>query len=197
MSSVFLWENTDRMFSPGNHAILGASAYSRWWNKSPEEVGQYYRNMKAVERGTKLHEMAANDIRMNMMRPRNGQTYNRYVNDAINFRMNPETGLYYSPFAFGTADSIIFEDGKLRIHDLKTGTISKPSMHQLETYAALFFLQYGLKYGFKPSDIDTELRIYWNDGVIKEKPKPSDIEQVANKLTAHSAYLEKVSEEYV
>jgi hypothetical protein len=152
--------------------------------------------MKNVERGTKLHAMAADDIRMNMMRPRNGQTYNRYVNDAINFGMKPEMGLYYSPFAFGTADAIIFEGGKLRIHDLKTGTVSKPSMHQLETYAAYFMMQYGPKYGFKPSDIDMELRLYWNDGVIKEKPKPSDIEEVVNKLTAASLYLEKINKEY-
>lgn len=197
MSSQFLWENTNRLFAPGTHAILGASTYSRWWNKTPEEVGQYYRNMKAVERGTKLHEMAADDIRMNMLRPRNGQTYNRYVNDAINFGMKPEMGLYYSPFAFGTTDAIIFENGKLRIHDLKTGLISKPSMHQLETYAAYFFMQYGTKYGFKPADIDMELRLYWNDGIIKEKPNPTDIENVINKLTAASGYLEKVSEEYV
>ena len=57
-------------------------------------------------------------------------------------------------------------------------------------------MQYGPKYGFKPSDIDMELRIYWNDGVIKEKPKPSDIEDVVNKLTAASLYLEKINEEY-
>lgn len=196
MNSQFFWENTNKLFTPGTHAILGASTYSRWWNKTPEEVGLYFQNMKAVERGTKLHEMAANDIRMNMLRPRNNLTYNRYVNDAINYRMKAEMGLYYSPFAFGTTDAIIFEDGRLRIHDLKTGTIAKPSMHQLETYAAYFMMQYGPKYGFKPTDIDMELRIYWNDGVIKEKPKGPDIQEVMNKLTAASLYLEKVNEEY-
>lgn len=196
MSLPFSWENTSKWFTPGTHAILGASTYSRWWNKTPEEIGVYFRNMKASEIGTKLHAMAAEDIRMNMPRPKNGQTYNRYVNDAINFRMKPEMGLYFSPFAFGTADAIIFEDGKLRIHDLKTGTVSVPKMQQLQAYAAYFFLQYGQKYGFRPSDIDTELRIYWNDGVIKEKPKASDIQMVMDKLVPASAYLEKINEEY-
>lgn len=196
MNFQFSWEDMSKKIKPGDHAFIGASTYSRWWNHTPEEAGAIFRNLKAAERGTKLHAMAADDIRMCMGRPKNGQTYNRYVNDAIGYYMKPEVGLYFSPYAFGTADAISFDNGKLRIHDLKTGTVSKPSMHQLETYAAYFFMQYGTKFGFKPTDIDTELRLYWCDTVIKAKPKPADIQVVMNKISVVNSYIEQIAKDY-
>lgn len=62
---------------------------------------------------------------------------NMYVNDAISFRMVPEQILFYSENCFGTADTIVFRNGTLRIHDLKTGVVPA-HMEQLEIYAALF-----------------------------------------------------------
>lgn len=187
MHSQFTWD--DRLYVPvGSHAFLGASTYSRWWNKTPEEVHQLYKNIKAKERGITLHAMAAEDIRMKMLRPKNNQTFNRYVNDAINFGMRPEELLYFSKYVFGTTDAISFDGTKLRIHDLKTG-LTEPSMHQLEAYAAYFFLEYGTRYGFTPKDVETELRLYWNDQVIKAKPAPIDISMTMDKLYKHDGYL--------
>jgi hypothetical protein len=54
----------------------------------------------------------------------------------------------------------------LRIHDLKSGVISG-SMHQVEIYAALFCLEYG----FKPGEIEIELRIYQNDEILISDPE--------------------------
>lgn len=50
-----------------------------------------------------------------------------YVNDAIGYKMTPEQTLFYSENCFGTADSISYRSGLLRIHDLKTGVI--PASH--------------------------------------------------------------------
>lgn len=189
MLSQFTWD--DKLYVPaGSHAFLGASTYSRWWNKTPEDVYSLYQNIKAKERGTKLHSMAAEDIRMKMLRPKNNQTFNKYVNDAINFGMRPEQQLYFSPYTFGTTDAISFDGNKLRIHDLKTG-ITEPSMHQLEAYAAYFFLQYGTRYGFTPKDIDMELRLYWNDQIVRAKPLAEEIQVTMNKLIQHDSYLSK------
>lgn len=69
--------------------------------------------------------------------------------------MSTEVVLYYSDRFFGTADSISFRNGVLRIHDLKTGK-TPVHMDQLMVYAALFCLEYKIK----PGDIDFELRIY-------------------------------------
>lgn len=65
------------------------------------------------------------------------KTLNMYVNDAIGFKMIPEQILFYSENCFGTADTIMFRNRFLRIHDLKTGAIPA-HMEQLKIYAALF-----------------------------------------------------------
>lgn len=72
--------------------------------------------------------------------PRLNKTLNAYVNDAIGYKMIPEQILFYSDNCFGTADAIVFRNGLLRIHDLKTGVIPA-HMEQLEVYAALFCLE--------------------------------------------------------
>lgn len=139
----------------GQHAFLGASNY-HWINYSEEKLIQVYNNKLATEHGTRLHEFAAEAIRLR--RKQKGIDYfSTYVNDAIGFGMKPEVVLYYSEVCFGTADAIKFDEKKgfLRIHDLKTG-ITKTHMEQLMVYAAYFCLEYHIK----PNDIQMELRIY-------------------------------------
>lgn len=70
--------------------------------------------------------------------PKSQKTLNMYVNDAISFRMVPEQILFYSENCFGTADTIVFRNGTLRIHDLKTGVVPA-HMEQCLKYAALLF----------------------------------------------------------
>lgn len=160
----------------GLHAFLGASKY-HWLGYDDEKMIQSYRNMNAAQRGTELHEFAAQCIRLGQRLPKSKKTLNAYVNDAIGFRMKPEQILFYSDNCFGTADAISFNSDLLRIHDLKTG-MTPASIKQLEIYAALFCLEYSKK----PSDMKMELRIYQNDDVVIHSPEYEDIVYVMDKI---------------
>jgi len=138
----------------GKHAFLGASKY-HWINYDDDKLELAYARFLATQKGTLLHNFAADCIRLSQKLPNTKQTLNKYVNDAIGFKMRPEQPLYYSENCFGTTDAILFRDNKLRIHDLKTGG-TPANMKQLEVYTALFCLEYHIN----PSDINIELRLY-------------------------------------
>lgn len=132
----------------------------------------------AAQRGTELHALAHDCIRLGVRLPKTQKTLHMYVNDAIGYRMTQEQILYFSENAFGTADTISFRKGKLRIHDLKTG-FTPTSEHQLEVYAALFCLEYRIK----PAEIEIELRIYQNDEVRIYDADPDVITHIMDKIT--------------
>ena len=104
--------------------------------------------------------------------------------------MSTEVVLFYSKRFFGTADSISFRNGVLRIHDLKTGKIPA-HMEQLEIYAALFCLEYKVK----PGDIEMELRIYQNDEILYHNPTAEDILPIMDKIVHLNKILEKMDNE--
>lgn len=170
----------------GQHAFLGASKY-HWINYDPEKLAESYSNFLAVQKGTVLHAFAAQCITLKQKLPKSSKTLNMYVNDAIGFRMIPEQVLYFSDNCFGTADAIIFRDGLLRIHDLKTG-VTPAHMEQLIVYAALFCLEYNMK----PSDIEMELRIYQNDDVIGFVPSAEDIVPVMDKIITFDKIIDDI-----
>ena len=170
----------------GQHAVLGASKY-HWINYDNDKLISTYNNLLAVQRGTELHEFAAQCIKLNQKLPKSKKTLNSYVNDAIGFRMIPEQVLYFSDNCFGTADSISFRDKFLRIHDLKTGT-TPAHMEQLEIYAALFCLEYEKK----PGDISMELRIYQNDEVEVCNPTAADILPIMNKIIVFDKIINEI-----
>ena len=124
----------------GLHAFLSPSGY-HWINYTDEKLVDRYLKSQAVERGTRLHEYAHEAIELNRLQPRNHDTVNMFVNDAIGFKMISEQPLFYSWNCFGTADAISFRKNILRIHDLKTGE-TEAHMEQLRIYAALFCLNY-------------------------------------------------------
>lgn len=173
----------------GCHAFLGASKY-HWINYDPEKVAASYRNYLATLKGTELHDFAARCIKLGQKLPKSKKTLNMYVNDAIGYRMTPEQVLYYSDNCFGTADSIAFKDGLLRIHDLKTG-ITPAHMEQLEIYAALFCLEYKIK----PADIDIELRIYQSDDIMIFNPTVEDIVPIMDKIITSDKIISKIKME--
>lgn len=160
----------------GQHAFLSASKY-HWINYDEDKLERVFTARMAAQRGTDLHNFALDAIRLGVKLPKSAKTLHLYVNDAIGYRMTPEQILYYSPNAFGTADTISFRRNKLRIHDLKTGRIES-SPHQLEVYAALFCLEYR----FKPFEIETELRIYQNDEVRIFEGEPDVIAHIMDKI---------------
>lgn len=196
----------------GSHAFLSASKYS-WLNKTNEELVESYRNSFATSIGTILHAYAADSIRFreklrkgdargvkfDLMRRGIPEfaidtsafftTLMNYVNDAIGFQMDPEVLLYYSDLCFGTADSIQYENGLLRIHDLKTG-VTQAKIDQLMIYSALFYLEYG----YKPEKSRTELRIYQMDEIIVHEPEPTEIREVMEGIVEKDRVLQLMKE---
>lgn len=166
----------------GRHAILSASKY-HWTNYDDSKLDQWFITQMAAQEGTELHDLAATLIKKRIRLPKSPKTFNRYVNDAIGYRMTPEQVLVYSANVFGTADAISFKrepslkQDLLRIYDLKTG-VSKASMRQLEIYAALFCLEYDIK----PGHIAIDLRLYQNDDVEEYIPAVEDIAYIMDKI---------------
>lgn len=173
----------------GQHAFLGASKY-HWINYDDEKMAQSYTNFLATQKGTILHEFAAQCIKLGQKLPSSKKTLNSYVNDAIGFKMVPEQILFYSENCFGTADSILFRNNLLRIHDLKTGVIPA-HMEQLEIYAALFCLEYDVR----PANIDMELRIYQNDKILYHNPTAEDIVPIMDKIISFDKLINKIKEQ--
>jgi len=182
----------------GLHAFLSPSKY-HWLNYSEDKLRDTYSRQQATIRGTQLHEYAATAIRLKRRQPKNNDTVNMYINDAIGYRMRAEQPLYYSPNCFGTADSISYMEKHgerfLRIHDLKTGDIPA-HMWQLEIYAAIFLLEYGLELGIRgPEDISIELRIYQSGEVLVEEPEAEAIRAIMDKIIESDKVIETMNKE--
>lgn len=185
------WNDHTKIIEKDAHAFLSGSKYA-WVNYDEEKLFSSYVASKAAERGTKLHKLAADLIEQKVKLPRSSQTLNAFVNDAIGFKMLPEVTLYYSRYAFGTADAICYNDNKkiLRIHDLKTG-VTKPNFMQLDIYAALFFLEY-----YKiPGEVQMEFRIYYQDDILVRNPEADDILPIMDKIRKFSNLLAKIDSE--
>lgn len=168
----------------GRHAFLSASKY-HWINYDDEKLDLVFRTSQAAALGTRLHEFAAEAIRLGIKMPQSRKTINLYVNDAIGYRMQVEQILFYSINAFCTTDAISFRKGLLRIHDLKNG-VSNASMHQLEVYVAMFCLEYQVK----PHEIQIELRIYQSDDIEVYVPELEDIVHIMDRIVTFDKRIE-------
>lgn len=167
------------------HAFLSPSSY-HWLNYDEMKLEARYTAAQAARRGSDLHELAHEAIRLNVKLAKSNLALASYVNDAINYKMSSEQPLYYSDNCFGTADTISFRRNKLRIHDLKTG-ITRTSEKQLEVYAALFCLEYEVS----PYDIAIELRIYQGDEIRVYDPVPEAIETIMGVIVEHDQRIEE------
>lgn len=172
----------------GRHAFLSPSQY-HWLNYSEERLTERYTTARAAQRGTQLHMFAKEAILLGIRLPDDGSTLSMYVNDAIGYKMAVEQHLYYSDNCFGQADTIVFREYKLRIHDLKNGA-TPASPHQLEIYAALFCLEYIVS----PHEIDVELRIYQNNDVACFEPYPETIVHIMDKIVLFDQKIEELKE---
>lgn len=173
----------------GKHAFLSASTY-HWIRYDDDKLASTFMNAKAKQRGSELHALAHDLIRLGVKLPATKKTLNQYVNDAIGYRMTPEQILMYSDNAFGTADAISFRKNKLRVHDLKTGE-TKVSFEQLEVYTAFFCLEYGTK----PFEIETELRLYHNDECLVHVPDPDKITHIMDRVVTFDKIIENLKTE--
>lgn len=174
----------------GAHAFLSASKF-HWIRYDEEKLERLFAMHLAAKRGSDLHDLAANLIRLGVkLDPNVKTTLNMYVNDAIGFKMRPEQVLYYSPNCYGTTDSIIFRNNKLRIHDYKSG-VNQSSLDQLLIYAALFCLEYDKS----PFEIEIELRIYQNDEIKIYEPDPTEIKRIMEQIKFFDEKLNALMEE--
>jgi hypothetical protein len=114
-----------------------------------------------------------------------------YINQCLQFQMQPEVVLFYSPNAYGTVDAISYRYRRLRISDLKTG-VTRASVHQLEVYAALFCLEYKVD-PFSMRDI--ELRIYQDATCHPYVGDPAAIKEIMDKIVNFDLILNELREE--
>lgn len=156
-------------------------------NYDEDKLDRVFFTTMAAQRGTELHALAHELIRLGVKLPRAPKTLNLYVNDAIGFRMTPEQPLFYSEHCYGTCDTIAFRRNQLKIFDLKTG-VTPTSEHQLEAYAAIFCLEYRMK----PFEIETELRIYQSDEVRIYEADPDVIFHVMDKIVTFSKRIDEL-----
>lgn len=170
------------------HAFLSPSNY-HWLNYTSEKLEQVYRNQRQKEEGSQLHDFASMAIKKRIKLSPLKKALNMFVNDAIGFKMESEQVLFYSYNSFGTADAISFRDNILRIHDLKTG-ITKPSFKQLDIYAALFCLEYGVN----PEDIQIEERLYQGNGFEVSVPEPLYIRSIMTQIEEFDIHLDNVKQ---
>lgn len=170
----------------GKHALLSPSTYS-WVNYDEQKVDAHIWASLGARRGTELHALACQAIKLGVKLPDTNATLNAYVNDCIGFRLTPEQILYYSDNCYGCADACGFRKNKLQIFDLKTG-ITRTSVKQLEIYAALFCLEYKIK----PTDIEIELRIYQNDEVRVYDGDPVEITRIMDQIVFFDRRIEEL-----
>ena len=133
------------------------------------------------------HAYAARNIRVGRKFPQSKKTLNAYINDAIDFHMIPEVGLYYSENCYCIADAIDFTNNFLRIHALRAKH-EPADMKQLLIYDALFCL----KHDIKPCDIQIENRIYQNDDVLTANPTFEDIDSIIEKIKEFDRIVREV-----
>lgn len=170
----------------GKHAFLSPSNY-HWLNYDEQKLEARYATYYSARRGTDLHALAHEAIRLGVRLSDESKALSAYVNDAIGFKMQCEQPLRYSDNCFGCADTIAFRSETLRVHDLKTG-INKASFKQLEIYAALFCLEYEVD----PFMIDFELRIYQRDEVLVHDPSSDRIQEVMLTIVHADQHIEEV-----
>ena len=202
----------------GKHALLSASSW-RWMNDDIESLTRRLCSQYATDIGTILHDVAykhiKHRIKLNKFDKKNvmlellsngipgviideidfDAMYDNlmtYVNDGVGFKLEPEVVLYYSNNFFGTADAIAYSerDRFLRIHDYKSGT-TPAHIEQLKIYAALFSLEYRIK----PTEFESELRIYQNNNVIFHNPTADEITKVVNTIMEFDKYIYEMKEE--
>lgn len=163
----------------GRHATFSPSSPA-WMNYDDDKLFSRLNTMRAAELGTRRHNVAAELIRLGIRQAKTASVFNRYVNDAIGWKLTPEQPLFYSENFFGTADAIGYNHRTkvLRISDYKSGVI-QAKINQLEGYAALFCLEYN----FKPMDLARiELRIYQEPEVLLFEGDPHKITQIMSTI---------------
>lgn len=204
----------DHHLLEGKHAFMGGSNY-HWLNWTDDNFEDRYYSHFATDMGTALHQLASDCIKSRTKLNKGDRhiidltlykvgipasafdteaillNLMPFINDAIGYHLDSEILLYYSPYCFGTADAIGFDERNriLRIHDYKSGS-TVAHMEQLMIYAALFCLEYHKH----PKDFEIVLRIYQNMDILELIPQPAQIETIMNLIIERSSRIDKFRE---
>ncbi|MFT8426430.1 hypothetical protein [Liquorilactobacillus hordei] len=179
------WHNHSDLIN--RHAFLGASQHA-WLNYDTNKLKQSYFNNLKKQEGTELHALASDCIKHRIKVAHFKKAFYLFVNDAIGFNMRSEQLLYYSPFIFGTADAILYDNGVLRIHDLKTGAIPVNKFSQLDIYSALFCLEYNVD-PYKTTFVE---RLYQFNAFNEFLPSQDDISGIMHKIKEFNKVLSEM-----
>ena len=182
-----IWKDYSRL--KDSHAFLSPSKY-HWLRYDDIKLIERYKNHSASVLGIRYHRVVEELINLAIRLPDIPVAINMFVNDAIGFGMRPEVVLYYSPNCYGTADAISWENGILRIHDLKTGT-SPASMDQLMVYTSLFCLDYDIE---SKALLKTHLRIYQGEEIIMFDPSSREVFDVIKRIIEADKIIKRVEE---
>jgi hypothetical protein len=174
----------------GQHAFLSPSSY-HWINYDEEKLAFRFKTLRAALEGVEQHRYAAICINEGIVQDDETTLLGMYINQCIQWKMQAEIVLFYSPNAFGTVDAISYRYRILKISDLKTG-VSRTSEHQLEVYAALFCLEYEVD-PFSLRGI--ELRIYQDGTVRTYVGDPYFIKEIMNKIVGFDKILNGLRQE--
>lgn len=167
------------------HAFLSPSKHT-WIHWDKDKLINSFHNFRAAERGTRLHAYAEESIRLGIKLQDSKSTLGMYVNDAIDYKMEPEVGLFYSENCFGHADALSFRRKKLRIFDYKSGLVTPGSMDQVLIYAALFCFTYEID----PRSIKYDLRIYQFDQATCYEPTGDEIAEIMDAIVEMDSLVE-------
>lgn len=179
----------DRSDLATKHAFLSPSQ-SAWLRYDDQKLLARLNSFRAATRGTDLHALAHEAIRLKIYLADTHTALSQYVYDAIQLGMVCEQPLFYSPNCFGTPDTISFSENVLRIHDLKTGIIPA-KFEQLLVYAGLFCLEYCVD----PTIIDIVLRIYQGEEPTEYIPEASDVIHVMERIVYADQVIQNSEEE--
>ena len=186
---AFIWNDHWRL--EGKHAMLSPSGY-HWLRYDKDKMQNVYLNNLRKEKGTRLHALASEMIKLGVDPTNERQALIQFVLDAMGLGMESEQVLYYSDYVFGTADAIKYDEKTktLLVFDLKTGT-SKPSFDQLLIYAAIFCLEYGKT----PEKMKFELRLYQGRGYKDCFPEPVDVRNTMEQIVEMDSVIQKMKSE--
>ena len=83
----------------GKHAFLSPSNH-HWVNYDDHKLEARYAAYTAAARGTALHQLAHDAIKLGIKLSKSYATLSMYVNDAIGYKMEVEQPLFYSSSVF-------------------------------------------------------------------------------------------------
>lgn len=168
------------------HAFLSPSK-SSWLRYDFQQLETRFHKWKAAKRGTDLHALAHEAIRLGIKLDSDNQALAAYVKDAIDLGMVCEQTLVYSENCFGSADTICFDGETLIIHDLKTG-VTPSKLEQLMVYAALFCLEYQID----PHTITIHVAIYQRDAKLEDVANPDEVAAIMLTIVEFDNYVESL-----